>query len=84
MIRTIDSLLKTFQPDNVEGSLTIPSEETKREYGRRFEGAEAVAAPATVSGEPTASMDHWATGKVADGGDPRARRPTSDRGRADA
>jgi len=26
--------------------------------------AETVAAPATVSGEPAANRDHWATGKV--------------------
>src|SRR4051794_25048322 len=42
-------------------------------------GADAVAAPATVSGEPVAITDHWAfPGRSAIGRDPRARRPAID------
>ena len=39
-------------------------EGNNREHGVRLECEEAVAAPATVSGEPAADMDHWETGKV--------------------
>ena len=60
----IDSARTALQRDRVEGSSKTLSERIKREHGRREECAEAVAAPATVSGEPAASKDHWVTGKV--------------------
>jgi hypothetical protein len=60
----IDSSLTALQREQVEGSSKHSSKRIKREHGRRLESVEAVAAPATVSGEPFASTDHWATGKV--------------------
>ena len=52
------------QRDVVEGSLRSYSDGMKREHGVRLDGADAVAAPATVSGELSANCDHWETGKV--------------------
>ena len=65
---SIDPARAAPQRSEVEGSSSASSvrvwpERTKREHGRRA-SAQAVAAPATVSGEPSAEKDHWATGKV--------------------
>jgi porin len=59
-----DAIPSVFQGDEVEGFSKIESLRTKREHGRRSSGVEAVAAPATVSGEPLSGIDHWETGKV--------------------
>ena len=63
-VALIDSVRTMFQPDGVDGSSKIASERIKREHGRRLARVEAVAAPATVYGEPAAGNDHWETGKV--------------------
>jgi len=60
----IDSPSAKGQLVTVEGSSKRFSEGMKREHGVCLDGAEAVAAPATVSGELAAKRDHWATGKV--------------------
>jgi hypothetical protein len=62
--RIIDNASVVIQLTYVEGSLTICSDGMKREHGMRLDGADAVAAPATVSGELAANRDHWETGKV--------------------
>jgi porin len=60
----IDSPLTALHRVCVEGSSKPLPKGIKREHGRCLESIEAVAAPATVSGEPFANTDHWATGKV--------------------
>jgi hypothetical protein len=60
----IDSASAKEQLVTVEGSSKRFSEGMKREHGVCLDGAEAVAAPATLSGELAAKRDHWATGKV--------------------
>jgi hypothetical protein len=67
----IDSRLTFFESGRVEGSSNPSCERTKREHGRRFDRAAAVAAPATVSGERSAEIDHWVTGKVRQGAETR-------------
>jgi porin len=59
-----DAIPCVLQGEKVEGFSKIESLRTKREHGRRSLGVEAVAAPATVSGEPLSGIDHWETGKV--------------------
>src|SRR5579885_1547398 len=58
-----------------DGSPRERSQGIKREHGARPRGRNAVAAPATVSGEPVASDTTGKPGRSATGGDPRARRP---------
>lgn len=61
----IDSRRAGSVSSRCDGSPTDEFQGINREHGADDpEGAEAVAAPATVSGEPVASTDHWETGKV--------------------
>jgi len=63
----LTGLRSASYPVSGEGSPTDGFQGIKREHGEDDPiGAETVAAPATVSGEPAVNSDHWETGKVDD------------------